>query len=52
MITSGSSNPEWGTINFKTPIAQALLGASIGEKVLAKLPTGRAHLLIKEIKKG
>jgi len=52
MITSGSSNPEWGTINFRTPIAQALLGASTGDKVLVKLPTGSAQLCIKEIKKG
>lgn len=52
MITRGSSNPDWGTINFRTPIAQALLGARAGDKVEAKLPMGVKVLHIKEIRKN
>jgi transcription elongation GreA/GreB family factor/very-short-patch-repair endonuclease len=52
MITHGSSNPEWGTINIGTPIAKALLGASIGQVVEAMLPMGIRRLQIKHIKKG
>lgn len=52
MITCGSSNPEWGTINFRTPIAQALLGARVGDRVEAKLPMGIKILNIKEIRKN
>ncbi len=51
MITCGSSNPDWGTINFRTPIAQALLGARAGDRVEAKLPMGIKILYIKEIRK-
>jgi len=52
LITQDRSNPEWGTINVNTPIAQALLGASVGEVVVARLPMGHVRLRIKEIKKG
>src|SRR5262249_19173809 len=52
LITQERSDPELGAINIKTPIAQALLGASIGEVVLAKLPMGNVRILIKEIKKN
>lgn len=51
MITRDRSVPELGAININTPIAQALLGASIDQVVVAKLPMGSAHLRIKEIKK-
>jgi transcription elongation GreA/GreB family factor len=51
MITRYSSNPDWGTINYRTPIAQALLGARAGDKVEAKLPMGIKILHIKHIKK-
>ena len=52
MITRDSSNPDWGTINFKTPIAQAILGARVGDVVEAKLPMGIKILRIRQIKKG
>jgi transcription elongation GreA/GreB family factor len=52
LITHGNSNPDWGEININTPIAQALLGASIGQIVTAKLPVGGVHLRIKEIRKA
>ncbi len=51
LITRDRSNPEWGTINVRTPIAQALLGAKLSDVVEAKLPIGTLHLLIKQIKK-
>jgi len=51
MITRDSSNPDWGTINFRTPIAQALLGARAGDIVEAKLPMGIKILHIKQIRK-
>jgi transcription elongation GreA/GreB family factor/very-short-patch-repair endonuclease len=51
MITRDSSNPDWGTINYRTPIAQALLGSRAGDKVEAKLPMGIKVLHIKEIRK-
>lgn len=51
MITRDSSNPDWGTINYRTPIAQALLGARAGDIVEAKLPMGIKILHIKQIRK-
>jgi transcription elongation factor GreA len=51
LITEERSNPEFGAINVNTPIAQALLGAFVGEVVEAKLPMGTIRLRIKEIKR-
>jgi transcription elongation GreA/GreB family factor len=52
MITNGSSSPELGTINSYTPIAQAMIGTSVGEVIEVKLPIGRKYLRIIKIKKG
>ena len=52
LITYQKSNPEWGYININTPIAQALIGASLGSIVEAKLPKGTVELFIKNIKKS
>lgn len=46
LITTETSNPEWGTINANTPIAKALLGAEVGHVVVAHLPLGSAQLRI------
>jgi very-short-patch-repair endonuclease len=51
LITCEKSNPEWGAININTPIARALIGATLGSTVEAKLPKGTVLLLIKDIKK-
>ncbi len=48
-ITTGSSNSEWGTVNVKTPIAQALLGAKEGDTVEAILPVGPKKLRILKV---
>ncbi len=52
LITRGPSNPESGEINVNTPIAQSLLGASVGQVVEVILPTRKAHLRIIDIRKG
>ena len=52
LITRGPSNPELGEINLNAPIAQSLLGASVGQVVEARLPTRKAHLRIIDIRKG
>ncbi len=52
LISRERSNPEWGIMNVDAPIAQALIGASLGAVVEAKLPLGIAHLLVKNIIKG
>jgi transcription elongation GreA/GreB family factor len=46
LITSGSSNPDWGTINANTPIAKALLGATVGQVVVAHRPLGPVRLRV------
>ncbi|MEW6380701.1 MAG: AAA domain-containing protein [bacterium] len=51
VISNTKSNPDWGIVNVNTPIAQALLGSCINDKVEAKLPRGSVHLLVKAIKK-
>ena len=51
LITRSSSNPDYGEVNFNTPIAQALLGACIGETVEVSLPNRKTRLLIIEIYK-
>jgi len=52
LITRGPSNPDTGEINENTPIAQALLGSSVGETVEVRLPVRIAHLRIIEIRKS
>jgi len=51
LISRDRSNPEWGTVNVNTPIAQALLGTRVGDTVEAKLPRGLFRFHIKQIKK-
>lgn len=51
LITCEKSNPEYGAININTPLARALIGATLGSRVEAKLPKGTVSLLIKDIKK-
>ena len=50
LITTDKSNIEWGTVNVDTPIAKSLLGAEVGQVVLAHLPVGSARLKIVEIR--
>ncbi|MEJ2254573.1 MAG: GreA/GreB family elongation factor, partial [Nitrospirota bacterium] len=52
LITQDRSNPEWGAINVNTPLAQAFLGARVGDTIEAKLPRGVFCLYIKHIKKS
>ena len=51
VITQDRTNLELGAINVNTPIAQALLGASVSDVVMARLPMGHLSLRIKEIVK-
>lgn len=51
LITRGSSNPDLGEINVNTPIARALIGASVGQVVEVSLPTRKACLRIIAIHK-
>lgn len=52
LITRERSNPECGTVNVNAPIAQALLGAKVGDTVEAILPRGSVVILVKQIKKS
>jgi len=38
-IVSSDSNPSEGRISFQSPLARALLGHRVGEKVRIKIPT-------------
>jgi len=38
-IVTSHSNPSEGRISFQSPLAKALLGHRVGEKVKIKLPT-------------
>jgi len=51
LIIRGSSNPDSGEVNVNTPIAQALLGACVGESVEVSLPNRKTTLRIIEIQK-
>jgi very-short-patch-repair endonuclease len=51
LLTNGPSNADWGTINVNTPIAQALMGARLGDVVVAILSRGPKQIIIKGIKK-
>jgi transcription elongation GreA/GreB family factor len=48
-ISKGESNPDFGIVNERTPIARALLGKQVEEQVQAKLPTGSICLKVLEI---
>jgi very-short-patch-repair endonuclease len=48
-IVSSESNPELGLINEETPVARALLGATIGQERNAVLPLGRRKIRVLEI---
>lgn len=52
LITRAESNPDWGIININTPVARALIGATLGSTVEARLPKGKVSLLIKGIEKS
>ena len=49
LITREKSNPEFGLINANTPIAKALLGAQVGQIVVAQLPMGSTRLRVVDI---
>ena len=51
-IIEGPSKPDLGLLNYKTAIAQALIGHKIGDTIVAKLPLGLVHLRIIKIEKG
>ncbi len=51
-IVTGASQPSLGTINQRTPLAEALLGCVAGEEVEAALPTGLERLLVIEVIRG
>ena len=51
-IVRGQTNAHEGVISFASPIAQTLLGAVVGEEVLANLPTGRKRLQVLNITKS
>jgi very-short-patch-repair endonuclease len=48
-IVGSESNPELGFINKETPVARALLGATIGQERDAVLPLGRRKIRVLEI---
>ncbi len=50
LITYEKSNPEWGMMNVNTPIAKSLLGAKVGQVVIAQLPIGSVRLRVVDIK--
>lgn len=52
LITHGPSNPDTGEINENTPIAQSMLGASVGQVVETRLPTRKLRLRIVAIRKA
>lgn len=40
IVGEAEARPELGTISYRAPIAQALLGRSVGEEVTVRLPQG------------
>jgi transcription elongation factor GreB len=38
IVGEGEANPKIGTISYRAPIAQAMLGKTVGDEVVAKLP--------------
>ena len=51
-IVQGSSNPDYGEISQRTPLGEAMLGASEGDEIEAFLPTGVSRFHIVAIDKG
>ena len=48
-IITGPSDPNSGVINDQTPLAEALLGAEVGDTIEAHLPMGTAKFRILEV---
>ena len=44
------SESEHGLISYKAPMARALLGKSVGDEIIVKLPQGKKEYVIIEIK--
>lgn len=42
IVGEAEARPERGTISYRSPIAQALLGKSVGDEVSVRLPDGSA----------
>ena len=48
-IVKGQTQPSMGIININAPLAQAFLGAMVGDEVDVLLPTGQKLAVIKNI---
>jgi len=49
IVSSAYSNPEKGKISFHSPLAKQLLGKSVGDECIAKLPSGKKEFEIEEV---
>ena len=52
MISEKPSSPEYGIINWQTPIASGILNSTEGDNIILYLPKGETNITIKEIKKA
>ena len=48
-IVAGESQPELGTINQRTPLAEGLLGTKVGDRISVTLPSGSERFEIVDI---
>jgi transcription elongation GreA/GreB family factor len=49
LVSHENANPSEGFISEDSPIGQAILGKSRGEKVQVNIPSGSTHYIIREI---
>lgn len=51
-IVSGGDDPDRGIINDTKPLARALLGAAVGERVVVRQPRSQIEVVVVRIEKG
>ncbi|MCK5294390.1 MAG: transcription elongation factor GreA [Arcobacteraceae bacterium] len=49
IVSSMDSNPDLGYISFHSPLSKQLLGKSVGDECIARLPGGKREFEIEEI---
>jgi transcription elongation factor GreA len=49
IVSSMDSNPDLGHISFHSPLSKQLLGKSVGDECIARLPGGKREFEIEEI---
>lgn len=52
IVGSNEANPLLGKISDQSPVGNALIGAKVGDEVVAEVPSGQLHLRVLEVSRA